>query len=159
MFNTLFLRPHALNRFLSNPLYETRLKYLAHCAEQGTAVVTLRRIAIYQLIIIKHMQLTSERIVTLKEVESAANRWGQKQSQRIFNNNNIMYSRSRWRFLCDAKKWLQFSGLLIPPQKPPLPGQLVEYIAYQRKERGLAEAMIFPRKSGHAVRLVSSVAA
>jgi len=142
MFHKLFERAHALNRYLSAPLYENRLKYLAHCAEQGTAHVTLRRIAMYQLIVIEHLQLTSERIVTLNEVEAAANLWGQKQSQRIFKNHNIMFSRSRWRFLCDAKKWLQFSGLLIPPQKPQLPYQLSEYVSYQRRERGLSEATI-----------------
>ena len=36
MFNQLFTSPRSLERYASSPLLEERLRYLAHCAAQGS---------------------------------------------------------------------------------------------------------------------------
>ena len=49
MFNQLFTSPRAVERYSSGPLLEERLRYLAHCAAQGSTRSSLRLIAQHQL--------------------------------------------------------------------------------------------------------------
>ena len=80
MFEQLFERPHALARQRNGPLAEERLRYLAHCAEQQMAHRTLRRIAIYTLIVAKALRLADRpgELVTRAEIEAEADRWANR---------------------------------------------------------------------------------
>ena len=75
MFNQLFNRPRDLKRHMTAPLAEERLRYLSHCAEQGTRKSSLRRIAQAQLMIIEQLGLTADVKLTSKQIEAAADRW------------------------------------------------------------------------------------
>lgn len=75
MFDQLFNRPRGLKRHTTAPLAEERVRYLSHCAEQGTRKSSLRRIAQAQLMIIEQLGLTADVKVTSKHIEAAADRW------------------------------------------------------------------------------------
>ena len=57
MFNQLFTSPRSLERYVSGPLLEERLRYLAHCAAQGSTRSSLRLIAQHQLAFIDYLHL------------------------------------------------------------------------------------------------------
>ena len=140
MFNKLFQRPYAIRRQLNAPLLEDRLRYLAYRAEQETARTVLCEISTYQPIIIKYLHLKNNgQIITLKELETAANRWARHQIQ---HSKGVSCSTCKVRFITHAKHWLQFLGRLEIPRKPPIPSQVAEFVNYMRNERGLSEATI-----------------
>jgi len=141
MFNQFFKHTKALNA----PLLEERLRYLTYRAEQGTAPTVLIEISTYQLIIIKYLHLKkNDRIITLKELESAAKRWAYRQMRRL--KRVTRFSREG-RFIRHAKHWLQFLGRIEIPKKPPLPSQVAEFLDYMRKEQSLSDTTIcFRRK-------------
>jgi hypothetical protein len=92
MFQQLFERSHSLNRQLTGPLLEERLRYLHHCAQQGFVSSTLREIAIYQLVVIRYLHLTNQRKVSLPEIETAAVRWARRRSK-LYGKAPIAISR------------------------------------------------------------------
>lgn len=142
MFYQLFQRQHAINRQLTSPLLETRLRYLKHCAEQGAVQTTLRLIAIYQLIVIDYLHLEKERIITFQEIETAAKRWSHHQTRH--RNFKCITSQllSKKRFISTATNWLRFSGHLKIPESQPIDPQVAAFVDYMRKERGLSEETI-----------------
>ena len=80
MFEQLFERPHALARQRHGPLFEERLRYLSHGAEQQMAPRTLRGIAIYTLVIARTLCLADRpgELLTRGEVEQQADRWADR---------------------------------------------------------------------------------
>ncbi len=141
MFYRLFERPHAIQRQLSSPLLEQRVRYLEHCAEQGFLPTTLRRMAFYQLIVIKYLNLDKKRRVTPQQIQTAAVRWMRHQvhHQRLKGGCPRL---SKARFLWCAVNWLRYLGLLKTPPAPPSPPEVVAFAEYMRKERGFSEATI-----------------
>ena len=57
MFDQLFTSPRAVERYASGPLLDERLRYLAHCAAQGSTRSSLRLIAQHQLVAIEYLHL------------------------------------------------------------------------------------------------------
>jgi site-specific recombinase XerD len=141
MFHQIFKRSHAIQRHLAAPLLNDRLRYLAHCAEQGTAQTTLRRIAHYQQIVIRYLRLKTSRTVTLHEIETAAARWGHHQARHA-PRKNVSSKRSKARFINDATHWLRFLGHLKILATPPIAPQVMAFADYMRNERGLSEQTI-----------------
>jgi integrase/recombinase XerD len=144
MFQQLFERPHALDRQLTGPLLEERLRYLHHCAQQGSASRTLREIAIYQLVVIRYLHLTNQRKVRLPEIETAAARWARRQSK-VYGKAPTG-SCSKARFRRRAVQWFSFLEWLEIPLSPPIAPELAAFIDYMRKERGLCEETIEGRR-------------
>jgi integrase/recombinase XerD len=141
MFNQLFNRPRDLNRHTTAPLAEERLRYLSHCAEQGTRKSSLRRIAQAQLMIIEQLGLTADVKVTSKQIEAAADRWAAlKPPQRKTKD----FRKARLRFIGAATRWLRFLGRLDAPALPPSPyAHLVkEFANYMEREKGLSSNTI-----------------
>jgi integrase/recombinase XerD len=141
MFSQLFNRPRALTRHTTAPLVEERLRYLSHCAEQGTRKSSLRRIAQAQLMIIEHLGLTADVKVTSKQIEAAADRWAAlKPPQRKTKD----FRKARLRFISVATRWLRFLGRLDVPVLPPRPyAHLVkEFADYMEREKGLSSNTI-----------------
>lgn len=144
MFPQLFVRSHALSRQLTSPLLEERLRYLHHCAQQGSVSKTLRKIAIYQLVVIRYLHLTSQRTVSLPEIETAAARWSRRRSK-IYGKAPVgPWSKARFR--CLAVQWLSFLKWLAIPADPPVAPEVAAFIDYMRKERGLSEGTIEGRR-------------
>lgn len=141
MFHQLFERPHALQRQLTSPLFEDRLRYLTHRAEQGALPRTLREIAIYLLIVLNRLSLTNPRSVTPLEIERAATRWSQRQTRR-FHRTEQSLENSKNRFRRHATRWISFLHRLKIPAPPPLVPQVTAFIDFMRKEQGLSEQTI-----------------
>lgn len=142
MFYQLFQRPHAIKRYFSSPLLESRLRYLTHCAEQGAAHVTLRGIAIYQLIVIKYLHLGKEQTVTSQEIETAAKRWSHHRIRHCRFKHPASQLLSKNRFISTATNWLRFSNNLKIPVTPPIFHEVTAFVDYMRNERGLSEETI-----------------
>lgn len=142
MFYKLFKRPYAINRHLTSPLLEKRLRYLNHCAEQGAAQKTLRLIAIYQLVVIDYLHLKKERIVTLREIETAAKCWSHHRIRHRRYKRIVSQLLSKSRFISVATNWLRFSGCLRIPTLQPIDPHVTAFVDYMCNERGLSEGTI-----------------
>jgi hypothetical protein len=75
MFDQLFTSPRALKRYASGPLLEERVRYLAHCAEQGSTRSSLRLIAQHQLVCVDYLQLQTADSVPVDRIHAAADLW------------------------------------------------------------------------------------
>lgn len=141
MFNQLFKRPRDLKRHTAAPLAEERLRYLSHCAEQGTRKSSLRRIAQAQLIIIGQLGLTGDGKVSSEQIETAANRWAAlKPPQRKTKD----FRKARLRFIGAATRWLRFLGRLDAPALPlsPYAHLVKEFADYMELEKRLSSNTI-----------------
>lgn len=145
MFQQIYERSHALDRQLSGPLVQERLRYLEYRAKRGAVRCTLREISVYLLIVIEHLSLRGKRVVSLQEIEVAAAHWGQRQSRR-YSRQKPQMSLSRNRFRRHATGWLSFLGWLKAPVCVPDAPQLAAYIDFLRTERGLCEETIEGRR-------------
>jgi len=139
VFDRLFRHPHALARHRNGPLAEERCRYLAHCAAQQMAVLTLRGIAVYTLIVAKALRLADRPgdLITVEELETGAKRWARihckARKQRVIERARQNVKRHGLRFL-------QFIGRLQAsmPARPPYADRIDEFSDYQLRERGLS---------------------
>ncbi len=139
MFDRLFQKPHALARQQNGPLAEERRRYLTHCAEQEMAVLTLRAIAIYTLVVAKALRLADRpgEFITRNEIEVEAERWANRRprppTMRIFHH-------ARRAFKGHAIRWLTFLGRLQLPAavQRPYAKHVAQFSDYQLRERGLS---------------------
>ena len=139
MFEQLFERPHALARQRHGPLFEERLRYLSHCAEQQMARRTLRVIAIYLLIVAKALRLADRpgELISRDEIEAAANRWANRRPK----PPQMRSVRLAWlRFTGQATRWLTFLGRLQPlaTATRPYADQVTQFGDFMLRERGLS---------------------
>jgi site-specific recombinase XerD len=123
---------------------ESRLRYLNHCAEQGAAQLTLRKIAACQLVIMECLDLPARSDVHLEQIEAAADRWI---SRKPAYHSQGDARASRTCFIAQAKHWLRFLGRLQTPTVLVQPhAQLVQGFAqYMEQERGLSPVTIYAR--------------
>jgi integrase/recombinase XerD len=145
MFQQLFERSHALQRQLTSPLLEERIRYLGHCAQQGSVRRTLREIATYLLVVVRYLRLTDQRKVSQREIEAATARWAQHQSK-LYPRKGSFPRWSKARFRRYAVRWLSFLGWLEIPLPPPIAPEVAAFIDYMRQERGLCEETIEGRR-------------
>ncbi|MBS4095469.1 MAG: tyrosine-type recombinase/integrase [Sulfuricella sp.] len=143
MFQELFKDPHAIQRKLTGPLLDARLRFLTHCAEQGFARGTLREIAIYQSIVIDYLKLSDTGSVTRAEIEAAARRWAERHAD-THSTEDASSPRSKARFINHAIHWLGFLGRLETTVSPPHPFVhfVAEFADFMREERGLSPETI-----------------
>ena len=111
MFEQIFRKPYAIKKHLNAPLFEERLEYIKHWHEAGRANATLTSIAQYLLRIIMYLNLEKHRIVTLKEIESAANLWVSYQSKHPAKRIAFSVS-AKQKFTWYAIDWLKRLGRL-----------------------------------------------
>jgi integrase/recombinase XerD len=139
MFNQLFTSPRSLKRYSSGPLLEERLRYLAHCAAQGSTRSSLRLIAQHQLALIDYLHLQTADAVAVEQIHAATDLWVHRQPQ-PHSHNVIDYRYARMRFISNAKQWLGFLGCLRPAEIPrrPYAHLIEEYANYMVRERGLS---------------------
>ena len=138
--NQIFKRTDAIQRHLAAPLVQSRLSYLAHCAEQGAKPSTLRGIAAHQVRLIHHLGLGTEGKVTRSEIEAAAKRWAFRDPGRRNGDPDT----ARCNFVSHAIGWLRFLDRLEVQEGPahPYSAELAEYVNHMRLERGWSEATV-----------------
>jgi integrase/recombinase XerD len=146
MFEQLFERPHALARQRHGPLFEERLSYVSHCAEQQMARRTLQFVAIYLLIVAKALRLADRpgELISRDEIEAAANRWANRQPK----PPQMRSVRLTWlRFTGNATRWLTFLGRLQPPATAtrPYADQITQFVDFMLRERGLSPRTVDSR--------------
>jgi integrase/recombinase XerD len=139
MFDRLFTSSPTVERYSNGPLLEERLRYLAHCAAQGSTRSSLRLIAQHQLVLVEYLHLQTADSVTVEQIQAAANLWVQRQPQ-PHTHNATDYRYGRLRFISDARQWLTFLGRLRPQEAARRPyTDLVEGFAdHMLREKGLS---------------------
>lgn len=75
MFDQLFKRPFYVQKHLNAPLLEERINYIQSYAVRGRSSQTLKDIAQYLWRVIEFLHLETGAIVTIEEIESAADKW------------------------------------------------------------------------------------
>jgi len=146
MFDQLFTSPKAVRRYSSAPLAGERLRYLAHCAKQGSTRSSLRLIAQHQLIFVDYLHLQDADSLTVKQIKAAADLFVGRHPQ-PYTHNAGDYRWARYRFISDARQWLSFLGRLRTVEVPRRPyAYLIEgFREHMIRERGLAQATVHVR--------------
>lgn len=140
MFEQLFTTPRAVERYTCGALLDERVRYLAHCAAQGSTRSSLRLIAQQQLVLTDYLQLQTSASVTVEQIEKAADRWVHRQPQ-PHTHNAVDWKCARGRLISEGKKWLSFLGCLRTIEGPRRPyAHLVEEFAnHMLREKGLSQ--------------------
>lgn len=145
MFNQLFKCPRAIERHLSAPLVEQRLRYLDYCASQGAATKTLRIEAAYLLAITDRLNLEAGGHISQADIDAAAVRWITRPDQCHRKKDS---SATKRKFITTARHWLNFLGHLNDQPIRPCPEAhlLAEFVSYMERERGWSPITIHARR-------------
>lgn len=140
MFHRLFTSSRAADRHSKGPLLEDRLRYLTHCAEQGSTRSSLRLLAQHLLIFTDQFNLETRHNLSLEEIQKAAVTWVGS-SPRAYGMADGRWGRTR--FISNAKKWLTFLGRLQSSTAPaPYANLINEFCDHLVHDRGLAESTV-----------------
>lgn len=137
MFAALFKYPKHVARHRDGPAADARARYLIRCARYGAARRTLIGLASRLLAIAQHIDVSSGRTITRREVEVAGQRWARHRRRRCCARGQ----RSPFQvFVQVATDWLRFLGHLEEPNEElsPFAAQLDDFSTYQGNERGLS---------------------
>ena len=145
LFSRLFERRHARKRHTSGPLLQERLLYLQYWDDLKARDGTLRRIAQYQLLIVDLLRFQTVRMMSIHEIEEAAEKWAKNEKVRRRNNTYSKFSKGR--FINDATGWFKMLGCLTAEPDPSIPFQEYrdKYLEYTIQEQGLAEETVYNR--------------
>lgn len=145
LFSAIFERPHAIYRHSTSPLLEERLVYLQYWSDNGAVTNTLRIIAQYLLIIMKYLNFYQLRLITLSEIEKAADRWVMVGESCKKGREYSKFAKAR--FIKDALGWFKMLDCLKHEAKEAIPFEeyLNRYIDYMREEQGLSENTVKSR--------------
>lgn len=137
MFELLFTRPSAIERYRSAPLVNERIRYLAHCEQLGIKPETLCKIAAHQLNLVRLLGLQEDEGANLRRIEAGFRQLSsaEKRGSR---------PRARRRFLGHAERWLRFLGWLKNPETAnhSHAREVAEFAARMSSERGWSDATI-----------------
>ena len=141
MFETLFTYRGVQRRHQQGRAADARERFLSHCADQGMARTTLRRIARELLVIADRIEVTAGQTIALPDIEAFAARWAREQQRR----HRARQSRwSRELFVQTATSWFRFLGYLDQPALKPTPfaDSLRDFAAQASSERGLSPVTV-----------------
>ena len=140
MFELLFHKPAYLARHREAPYAEERSRYLSHCARAGYSQATLQLKARELLWIARKLSVYPDLHVTLEQIETVAQEWGERQRQW---GQKLNQRWTRTRFVEVARAWLRFLGCLHKPQDPiPFAEKLESFARWEEREKGLAHSTI-----------------
>lgn len=142
MFSHLFSRPRAVQRYLSAPLLQARLRYLDFFESQRATTATLKRIAFYQRALCQVMDLEGSATFRPEQVRAAADRWIFRRPRSHARTNG---KASKAAFMATAIGWLRFLGRLEPEHaaQSPCAELITQFSDYMRSERGLSPLTIY----------------
>jgi integrase/recombinase XerD len=143
MFDLIYRYQGTSDRHLAAPLVEERIRYLAHCKEQGMAVGTLQLTAQMMLVVIEELHLKTECKVSRKKILEAADRWANREPRHY----NVKHARkAKLHFISVANNWLHFLGWLCKrTDNRPYEHMLKEFTDYMIRERGLSPHTLRPQ--------------
>ena len=107
--------PLALTRHRTAPLLVEREQFLSHLLRQGTSHGRVRSIAAYLLHIVRLMELTSLRTVSLEEIKKAGECWA---NYRGPYRKRKTGKAAAFCFTNVAKKWFRFHDRLAVAPAP-----------------------------------------
>lgn len=141
MFETLFIRPSILGKYLSAPLFEERLRYLLHCEQTGFRRSQLRKIAAHQVHLVHLLPLQAGDRVPLSRIRDAAGKWSMPGGRR---SSRPAQPDARQRFIGHAVRWLRFADRFEEPfaERHGHDDTVAAFVAWMRTERGWAEDTI-----------------
>lgn len=141
MFEDLFRCPATIEKHRTAPLVEERVEYLRYLETVGVQPRSLTKLAAYLLRLIRLLNLTEPRAVSVAEVEEAASQWWRPGMDEFRKRGG---HHIRTLFAASSLRWLRFLGWLEEPEKPPrqLTPQVAAFAAWARGERGYAEATV-----------------
>ncbi|MCC2625991.1 MAG: hypothetical protein K0R14_1864 [Burkholderiales bacterium] len=114
MFEKLFKRPYYIRRHVNAPLLAERIKYLECEINRDTVFTSIQSIAQHLLRIVEFLQLNDDnRIITLEDIETAADKWARHKSKHP-TKNGIFSINSKLDFIWYAKDWLKKIKRLEP---------------------------------------------
>jgi integrase/recombinase XerD len=144
MFDQLFSRPRAVQRYVSAPLLQPRLRYLEHCAAQGATSATLKMIAFYQRALCGSIDLEAVGPFRLEQISAAADRWTSRTPPHHAHTNGTA---SKVAFVSVAMGWLGFLGRVERPKcaEHPCARHVAAFRDYMRSERGLSPLTVYAR--------------
>ena len=137
MLDAFLEHPFFLDRYQQAPLLKERESFLRHLQKQGTSRKALRNLSGELLNVVRLLQLTEMRDVSLEEIGRAAGCWARHQRT---NPKAHSYGNSARFFAYAAKKWLRFHGRLKFPSAAPMrfADQLSDFARYMTEEKGLS---------------------
>jgi integrase/recombinase XerD len=107
----------------SAPLLKEREQFLQHLSARGLSRVTIRMTASYLLHIVRIMELTELRNVTLDEIEAAGQVW----AAYVGPERRCPLPGITKYFVLRAKQWFTFNGSLAPAASPPFSAEIGHY--------------------------------
>jgi integrase/recombinase XerD len=138
MLESLFTRPSAIARYRSAPLLKERLRYLAHCAQIGIKLETLRKIAFNQLNLVRALDLQDgDDDLKRRKIEAWYRRWSSPEDR-------ASRPRARRRLFRHAERWSRFLGWLDGPKVACHAHirEVAAFAAHMSGERGWSDATI-----------------
>ena len=137
MFELLFTRPSAIERYRSAPLLKERLRYLVHCEQLGIKPETLCKIAAHQLNLVRLLDLQEDEGLNLRKIEAGFRQWSSPEERES-------RPRARRRFFSHAERWLRFLCWLEEPQVTDHghAREVADFAARMSGERGWSDATI-----------------
>lgn len=146
VFQKIFAQSHAIDRHSTAPLVEERVMYLQYWSDCGAVTYAVCIIAQYLLIIMQFLDFYQIRIVTLSEIEEAADRWRRTRDPQNIHKKSKYSEVAKRRFIRNAARWFKMIGCLQETKQPiPFEEYLNQYISYMRHEQGLSELTILSR--------------
>ena len=144
MFEELFEQPHTIERYRSAPLYEDRVRYLAHVAESDAKPLTLYKIANSRLHLVRLVDLRAGETVSVPRLAAIAR---PRLHPKGHSGTQRPLSRASRNFLGHALRWLRFIGRVEESTEPrhPYADEIEAFAIWMRDERGLSEGTIRAR--------------
>ena len=141
MFDTLFTKPHVLQRHNTAPYVGSRISYLLHCKEQGYPRSSLKKIAWVLLVFTLSKDLRKPGQITREEVEFAVDNRVQLYQHKYPKKASAS---SRILFIGIVITWLRFSHNFQEASGEPstFDGYVEGFVLFMRDERGLSPATI-----------------
>ena len=134
MFETLFTYRGVQRRHQQGRAADARERFLSHCADQGMARTTLRRIARELLVIGDRIEVTAGQTIALPDIEAFAVRWAREQQHR----HRARQSRWSREFSCKPPRvGFGFWGIWTSPNSSRRPSQTrCETLPLRRARKG-----------------------